>query len=207
MISFYRPMNRYDLRVTIYMATTRHAIFSIAKILTKYNQNGKFSDKDSIICQQTRSTGKLCAWYHVTSIQHAYVQEKWRIWSIKVFFQGRIFYIEMYCIFIKVLCNLIPKILFDLRSSPIQIMDWRWTGGNPLSKPMVSLLLNHIFVTRHSACGLRSPWFESSGVFYITSTNTSSMQELIMQGIEQKIETSCFRRKENTGHVESNYIL
>ena len=34
-----------------------------------------------------------------------------------------------------------------------------------------------------------------------------SMQELIMQGMQQKWERSCFRYKKNTWHVESNYIL
>ena len=58
-----------------------------------------------------------------------------------------------------------------------------------------------------NACGLRSPSFESSSVLSITPTCTSSMQELIKQGIEQKLEKSCFRCKKNTWHVESNYIL
>ena len=35
------------------------------------------------------------------------------------------------------------------------------------------------------ACGLRSPSFESSSVLYITPTYTSSIQELIMQGMQQ----------------------
>ena len=30
---------------------------------------------------------------------------------------------------------------------------------------------------------------------YITPTYTSSMQELIMQGVQQKLEKSCFRYK------------
>ena len=44
-------------------------------------------------------------------------------------------------------------------------------------------------------------------VFYITLTCTSSTQELIMQGIQLKLEKSCFRCKKNTCHVESNHIL
>ena len=36
---------------------------------------------------------------------------------------------------------------------------------------------------------------------------TSSMQELIMQGLQQKLEKSCFRCNKNTWHVESNHIL
>ena len=57
------------------------------------------------------------------------------------------------------------------------------------------------------ACGLRSPSFESSSVLYITSTCTSSMQELIKQRMEQKRENSSFRCKKNNWHVESNHIL
>ena len=52
------------------------------------------------------------------------------------------------------------------------------------------------------ACGMRSPSFESSCVLYITTTCTYSMQEM-----QQKWEKSCFRCKENTWPVESNYIL
>ena len=33
------------------------------------------------------------------------------------------------------------------------------------------------------------------------------MQELIKQGMEQKLEKSCIRCEKNTWHVESNYIL
>ena len=33
------------------------------------------------------------------------------------------------------------------------------------------------------------------------------MQELIMQGMQQKYEKSFFRCKKNIWHVESNYIL
>ena len=36
---------------------------------------------------------------------------------------------------------------------------------------------------------------------------SSSMQELIMQGLQQKLEKSCFRCNKNTWHVESNHIL
>ena len=36
------------------------------------------------------------------------------------------------------------------------------------------------------ACGLRSPSFEFSSVLHITPTYTSSMQELILQRMQQK---------------------
>ena len=52
-----------------------------------------------------------------------------------------------------------------------------------------------------------TPSSESSSVLYITPTCTSSMQELIKQGMEQKFKKSCFRCEKNTWHVETNYIL
>ena len=57
------------------------------------------------------------------------------------------------------------------------------------------------------AWGLRSPSFESSSVLYITTTYTSTAQELIMEGMQQKLWKSCFRCNKNTCHVEYNYIL
>ena len=70
---------------------------------------------------------------------------------------------------------------------------------------LFSFMLEKYFVCH--ACGLRSPSFESSSRIYITPACSSSMQELIKQGMGQKLEKSCFRCKKNTWHVESNYIL
>ena len=66
------------------------------------------------------------------------------------------------------------------------------------------MLEKYIFA---GACGLRSPLFESSSVSYITPTCTSSMQEFMMQGMQQLFEKSCFRCEKYTWHVESNHIL
>ena len=74
-----------------------------------------------------------------------------------------------------------------------------------LSEILFSFMLEKYIVC--DACGLRSPSFESSRVLYITPTCTSSMQELIKQGMKQKLEKSCFRYKKNTWHVESNHLL
>ena len=41
--------------------------------------------------------------------------------------------------------------------------------------------------------GLRSPSFESSSVVYIISTETSSMQDLTVQGVQQKLQKICSR--------------
>ena len=77
--------------------------------------------------------------------------------------------------------------------------------GVSLSEILFSFMLETYIVC--DTCGLRSTSFEFSSVLYITPTDTSSMQELILQGMQQKIEKSCFRCKKNTWHVEFNYIL
>ena len=51
------------------------------------------------------------------------------------------------------------------------------------------------------------PSFESSSVLYISPTDTSSMQNLILQGLQQKLQKSCSRCNKNTWHVESSHIL
>ena len=65
--------------------------------------------------------------------------------------------------------------------------------GVSLSDILFSFMLEKYIVC--NVCGLRSPSIESSGVLYISPTHTSSMQELIMQGLQQKLEKSCFRCK------------
>ena len=70
--------------------------------------------------------------------------------------------------------------------------------GVSLSEILFSFMLEKYIVC--DACGLRSPWFDSSSVLYITPAHNSSMQELITQGMQQKC-------KKNTWHVESNHIL
>ena len=56
--------------------------------------------------------------------------------------------------------------------------------GVSLSEILFSFMLDKYIVC--DACGLRFPSFEPSSVSYITPTCTSSMQELIKQGMEQK---------------------
>ena len=54
---------------------------------------------------------------------------------------------------------------------------------------------------------LRSPSLESSSMLYISPTDTSSMQNLILQGLQQKLQKPCSRCNKNTWHVKSSYIL
>ena len=77
--------------------------------------------------------------------------------------------------------------------------------GASLSDILFSLVLEKYIVC--DVCGLRSPSFESSSVLYISHTDTSSMQNLILQGLQQKLQKPCSRCNKNTWHVESSYIL
>ena len=77
--------------------------------------------------------------------------------------------------------------------------------GASLSDILFSFVLEKYIVC--DVCGLRSPSFESSSVLYISPTDTSSMQNLILEGLQQKLQKSCSRCNKNTWHVESSYIL
>ena len=76
--------------------------------------------------------------------------------------------------------------------------------GASLSDILFSFVLEKYIVC--DVCGLRSPSFESSSVLYISPTDTSSMQNLILQGLHQKLQKSCSQCNKNTWHVESSYI-
>ena len=102
-------------------------------------------------------------------------------------------------------CLMILKELFEKGSVPYFGSSDDNSTGVYSSEILFSFMLEKYIVC--DACELRSPSFESTSVLYITPTCTSSMQELIKQRMKQKIETSCFRCKKNTWHVESNYLL
>ena len=77
--------------------------------------------------------------------------------------------------------------------------------GASLSDILFSFVVAKYIVC--DVCGLRSPSFESSSVLYISPTDTSSMLNLILQELHQKLQKSCSRCKKNTWHVKSSYIL
>ena len=54
---------------------------------------------------------------------------------------------------------------------------------------------------------LSAMYVESSSVLYISPTDTFSMQNLILEGLQQKLQKSCSRCNKNTRHIESSYIL
>ena len=77
--------------------------------------------------------------------------------------------------------------------------------GASLSDILFSFDLEKYIVC--DVCGLRSPSFESSSVLYISHTDTSSILNLILQGLSQKLQNPCSRCNRNTEHVEPGYIL
>ena len=77
--------------------------------------------------------------------------------------------------------------------------------GVSLTDILFSFMLEKYIVC--DGCKLRSPAFESSSVLHITPTCASSMQDLILQGMRQKLQKFCSMCKKNTWHVESSHIL
>ena len=71
--------------------------------------------------------------------------------------------------------------------------------GASISAILFSFVLEKYIVC--DVCGLRSPSFESSNVLHFTPTDTSSMQDLILQGLQQKRQKYCSRCNKNTWHV------
>ena len=100
----------------------------------------------------------------------------------------------------------------------VSLLPWRWyilsilsEAGRRISAGSVGwtmcFLLKTFILVHDPVCGLRSPSFESSSVLYISPADTSSMQNLILEGLQQKLQKSCSRCNKNTRHVESSYIL
>ena len=77
--------------------------------------------------------------------------------------------------------------------------------GTSLSDILFSFVLEKYIVC--DVCGLRSPSFEFSSVLYISPTDTSSIHNLILQGLQLKLQKSCSRCNKNTWHAESSYIF
>ena len=62
--------------------------------------------------------------------------------------------------------------------------------GASLSDILFSFVLEKYIVC--DVCGLWPPSFESSSVLYISPTDTSSMQNLILEGLQQKLQKILF---------------
>ena len=54
---------------------------------------------------------------------------------------------------------------------------------------------------------MKSPAFETNSLLYITSTDSVSMQELLMQEHKQKLYKTCYCCGRDTWHIESKQIL
>ena len=77
--------------------------------------------------------------------------------------------------------------------------------GASLSDILFSFVLEKYIVC--DVCGLRPPSCESNSVLYMSPTDTSSMQNFILEGLQQKLQKSCSRCNKSTWHVEPSYIL
>ena len=101
-------------------------------------------------------------------------------------------------------CLLMLINIIDKGSMPDSSSTTSPTGAS-LSDILFSFVLEKYIVC--DVCGLRSPSFESSSVLYISPTDTPSMQNLILEDLQQKLQKSCSRCNKNTWHIESSYIL
>ena len=84
------------------------------------------------------------------------------------------------------------------------------TNDNINSKGSFSELLFSFVLDKYTICDIctmKSPAFETTSLLYVTPTDSSSMQELLMQGHKQKSYKtwSCCGR--DTWHIESKQIL
>ena len=56
-------------------------------------------------------------------------------------------------------------------------------------------------------CGVRSLSIQSTSVLYSTTINDAFLKTLVMQGILERLEKSCFQCKTNTWHICSKHVL
>ena len=84
--------------------------------------------------------------------------------------------------------------------------------SNSTTYPMGASLSDILFsfaLEKYIVCDvwLRFPSSESSSVLYISPPDTSPMQNLILQGLQQKLQKFCSRCNKSAWHVKSSYIL
>ena len=151
----------------------------------------------------TKSTILKCFFYTTHNAHHSKDVDalKFQLVRHDTFYNGQHQQDSTECLLM--LINIIHKgSLPDSNSTPYPM-------GASLSDILFSFVLEKYIVC--DVCGLRPPppppSCESSSVLYISPTDTSSMQNLILQGLQQKLQKSCSRCNKNTWHVESSYIL
>ena len=59
----------------------------------------------------------------------------------------------------------------------------------------------------HDICTVKSPAFETTRLLYVTPTDSTSMQELLMQEQKQNLYKTCSCCGGDTCHIESKQIL
>ena len=96
----------------------------------------------------------------------------------------------------------------------IEIMDKgfgpRPTNDNINSKGSFSELLFSFVLGKYTICDIctmKSPAFETTSLLYVTPTDSSSMQELLMQEHKQKLYKTCSCCGRDTWYIESKKML
>ena len=96
----------------------------------------------------------------------------------------------------------------------IEIMDKGFgpcpTNDNINSKGSFSELLFSFVLGKYTICHIctmKSPAFETTSLLYVTPTDSSSMQELLMQEHKQKLYKTCSCCGRDTWHIESKKFL
>ena len=96
----------------------------------------------------------------------------------------------------------------------IEIMDKGFgpcpTNYNIYSKGSFSELLFSFVLGKYTICDkvtMKSPAFETTSLLYVTPTDSSSMQELLMQEHKQKLYKTCSCCGRDTWHIESKIFL
>ena len=96
----------------------------------------------------------------------------------------------------------------------IEIMDKGFglcpTNDNINNKGSLSELIFSFVLEKYiicDICKMKSPAFEATSLLYVTPTNSTSMQELLLQEHKQKIYKTCSCCGRDTWHIESKQIL
>ena len=96
----------------------------------------------------------------------------------------------------------------------IEIMDKRFglcpTNDNINNKGSFSELIFSFVLEKYiicDICKMKSPAFEATRLLYVTPTNSTFMQELLLQEHKRKIYKTCSCCGRGTWHIESKQIL
>ena len=96
----------------------------------------------------------------------------------------------------------------------IEIMDKGFglcpTNDNIISKGSFSELLFSSVLEKYiicDICTMKSPAFETTSLLYVTPTDCTSMQELLMQEQKQKLYKTCSCLGRGTWHIESKQFF